>query len=90
MGQIIKQKIFLKEYTEELNRNVKSHNITAYHSDKFDYDATRVFHTQVERQDDLLDIMMPYATPDGDFQAARILFDAFPNITREQAQYPPF
>ncbi len=86
----MRQKTFFKEYTEELNRNVKSNDISAYHADKFDYDTTRIFNTQIDRREDMLELMMPYASPDGDFEAARILFETFPNLTREQAQYTPF
>ena len=86
----MKQKMFLKEYTDKLHENVKKHNISAYRSDGFDYDMDCIFKSTVDRPDDLLQQMMPYATSEGDFMAAKILFEAFPMLTREQAQYRPF
>lgn len=86
----MKQKMFLKDYTERLHGDVKNHDISAYRADGFEYDAECLFNSSVERPDDLLQQMMPYATSEGDFMAAKILFEAFPDLTREQAQYRPF
>lgn len=86
----MKQFIFLKDYTEELHNNVRQKILTAYHSDKFDYDTDAVFSTNIERRDDLLQILLSHATPQEDYNAAIALYESFSNLTREQACYTPF
>lgn len=86
----MKQLIFRKDYTEELYKNIKQNNISAYHVDKFDYNEDAMFCIEIERRDDLLDVMLQYATPQQDYDAAITLYETFPNLTREQAYYLPF
>ena len=86
----MKQYIFQKDYTEDLYKKVKQKDFTAYHADKFDYNEDATFSIEIERRDDLLDVMLQYATPQQDYDAAIALFEAFPNLTREQAYYSPF
>ena len=86
----MKQKIFLKEYTEELRKNVKAGNIEDYQKNSFNYNNEAEFETDIERRDDLLEQMMKYATSEGDIEAAILLYESFPNLTREQACYQPF
>lgn len=86
----MKQFIFQKDYTEELYKKVKQRDYAAYHADKFDYNENASFSIEIDRRDDLLDVMLQYATPQQDYDAAIALFEAFPNLTREQAYYAPF
>ncbi len=86
----MKQKIFLKEYTDELFQKVKQNDISAYHIDKFDYNDEATFEINTEATNNLLDYLMQHATPKGDYEAAIALYEAFPNLTREQACYKPF
>lgn len=86
----MRQLIFLKDYTEELYNKVRERDFTAYHADKFDYDKEATFATNIERRDDLLQIMLQHTMPQDDINAAISLFEAFPSLTREQASYAPF
>jgi hypothetical protein len=86
----MKQFIFQKDYTDALYKKVKQNDFSAYHIDKFDYDKEATFSTDIERRDDLLTEMLKYATPQQDYEAAITLFEAFPDLTREQATYLPF
>ncbi len=86
----MKQQIFLKDYTEDLYKNIKQNHFSAYHADKFDYNEDATFSIEIERPDGLLDIMMENASPERDYNAAIALYEAFPNLTREQAYYAPF
>lgn len=86
----MKQFIFQKDYIEELFNKVKKNDISAYHIDRFDYNEDASFSIEIDRRDDLLDELMKYATPQNDYEAAIVLFEAFPNLTREQAYYMPF
>lgn len=84
------QKIFLKDYTDELRKKVNQNDMSAYHVDKFDYNEEATFSTLIERRDDLAEQMLKHVTPQGDYDAAIILFESFPDLTREQASYDPF
>ena len=86
----MKQFIFQKDYTEELYNKVKQRDYAAYHADKFDYNEDASFSIEIDRRDDLLDVMLQYATPQQDYDAAIALCEAFPTLTREQAYYAPF
>ena len=86
----MKQYIFQKDYTDDLYNKVKQKDFAAYHVDKFDYNQDATFSIEIERPDNLLEIMLQYATPQQDYDAAIALFEAFPNLTREQAYYAPF
>lgn len=84
------QKIFNKDYTESLHANVKQDDTTAYRNDKFEFDQEASFETDIDRRDDLLAEMLRYATAQNDYEAAITLYEAFPNLNREQACYAPF
>ncbi len=84
------QKIFYKDYTESLYDKVKVGDTGAYHQDRFDYDEAACFETDIERRDDLLDDMLQHASAQNDYEAAIALYEAFPNLNREQACYEPF
>lgn len=86
----MKQNIFRKEYTEELLKNVKQDAIEAYHKDHFEYNDEAVFSTNIERPDELLDVLLENAVPERDYEAAIALYEAFPDLSREQAYYAPF
>ena len=87
----MKQKIFLKDYVSEfLKKNVDNGDISSYQKDKFIFDENATFSTEMERSDDLLEVMLKHATPEGDYEAAIALYEAFPELTLEQAQYAPF
>ncbi len=86
----MKQKIFLKDYTDELYFKIKQKDFSAYHVDKFDYNEEATFEINIETTNNLLNFMMQHATPNGDYEAGIALYEAFPNLTREQACYRPF
>lgn len=86
----MKQLIFRKDYVEELSKKIKNNDTEAYKIDKFEYNEEATFATDIERRDDLLDVMLKNATPEGDYEAAIALYEAFPNLTLEQAYYAPF
>ena len=86
----MRQFIFQKDYTEELLKKIKQNDFSAYHVDKFDYCEDATFSIEIDRRDDLLDAMLQYATPQSDYEAAITIFEAFPDLTREQANYLPF
>lgn len=84
------QKIFNKDFTETLHKNVKQDNTAAYLQDKFDCDLEASFETNIERRDDLLLEMLKYANASNDYEAAITLYEAFQSLNREQACYAPF
>lgn len=84
------QKIFEKDYVEELIKNIKADKISAYKKDAFDYNEDASFEIGLERRDDLLNELMKNATPEKDIEAAILIYEAFPDLTREQACYSPF
>ncbi len=84
------QYIFQKDYVAELKKAAKGGNISAYKKDVFDYNKDAAFSGNVERDDELLKKMLQYTTPGNDYLAAKTLFEAFPNLNREQASYEPF
>ncbi len=84
------QKIFLKDYTEQLKQDARSGNLENYGKDQFTYDEEKIFSTNIERSDDLLNSMLKYATPQDDYNAAIVLYEAFEHLSREQASYEPF
>lgn len=86
----MKQKTFRKKYADELRDKVKNHNIAAYRADGFDYDDEKAFETGKERPDNLPEVLMRYASPNKDFEAAIALYEAFSDLTLEQASYVPF
>ena len=86
----MKQQIFLKDYTEELYKKVKQNDLSSYYDDRFDYNEDATFSIEIERPDNLLDVMTQHSSPEGDCNAAIALYEAFPNLTREQAYYAPF
>ena len=86
----MEQFIFQKDYCEELRKNIKNGNISAYGVDSFDYNKDASFKIGIDRNDNLLETMLNSANPTGDYDAAIALYEAFPNLTREQANYEPF
>lgn len=84
------QYIFQKDYVAELKKAVQDGNISAYKKDAFEYNKDAAFPGNVERDDALLKKMLQYTKPSDDYQAAKILYEAFPNLNREQASYDPF
>lgn len=86
----MEQLIFQKEYTEQLKEQVKKGDISAYGEKEFKFDSERCFTTNIERRDDLGEEMLKYASPQNDFEAAITLYEAFPNLSLEQASYDPF
>jgi hypothetical protein len=86
----MRQLIFRKDYVEELRQKVKNNDVSLYHCDAFEYNNEATFATNIERRDDLLQIMLENAVPEKDYEAAIALYEAFPNLTLEQAYYDPF
>ena len=84
------QYIFQKDYVAELKKAVKEGSISAYKKDLFDYNKDAAFPGNVDRDDSLLTEMLKYTKPSDDFMAGRVLYEAFPDLNREQASYEPF
>lgn len=81
---------FQKDYYENLRKNVKEGRVDAYGKDKFDYDPNAIISTNLAYDDELLEKMLDCATPDKDYEAAVILYEALPKLSRIQANYRPF
>lgn len=86
----MEQYTFTKDYTDTLRNNVKNGDISAYGNEAFEYDQQQCFSTGITRRDDLLQQMLQYANAQNDYEAAIILYEAFPNLDRIQATYDPF
>lgn len=84
------QYIFQKDYVAELKKAVKEGNISAYKKDAFDYNKDAAFPGNVNRDDALLTNMLQYTKPSDDYMAGKVLYEAFPNLNREQGSYEPF
>ena len=84
------QYIFQKDYVSELKKAVKEGNISAYKKDTFDYNKDAAFPGNVNRDDALLTNMLQYTKPSDDYMAGKVLYEAFPNLNREQGSYEPF
>ena len=54
----MKQLIFRKDYVEVLSKKIKNNDTEAYKIDKFEYNEDATFATDIERRDDLLDVML--------------------------------
>lgn len=86
----MRQSIFLKDYTATLREAVKSGDISAYGEHDFKFDPECCFETNIERSGDLGEKLLQYTNPQDDYKAAKLLYEAFPNLTPEQASYDPF
>lgn len=90
ISYMTQQYIFQKDYTEDLHSKVKNGDSSSYHANTFDYNQDASFPIELNRRDDLLAEMLKYTSPQQDYEAAIILFEAFPNLNRIQASYSPF
>ena len=87
----MEQFIFQKDYVTELkNAVMKKEAISAYEQHGFTYNQDAAYSINLNRDDSLLESMMKYATPEHDYDAAITIYEAFPNLNREQACYEPF
>lgn len=86
----MKQFIFNKQYTEDLKKNVKEGNISAYGIDSFEFDPDARFQLQNDAPEGLLNILLENATPSEDYNAAIALYENYEWLNREQASYDPF
>lgn len=86
----MEQLIFYKDYVKKLSESVKNGDISAYGQQEFQYNRDATLNTNIHRDDDLLKTMIQHASPSHDYEAAIALYEAFPNLNREQACYEPF
>ena len=86
----MEQYIFQKDYVAALKQSVKDGIIDAYGDKSFTYNKDAAFSINLDRDDKLLDKMVQHTTPAEDYEAAIALYEAFPDLTREQACYEPF
>jgi len=83
------QKIFKDSYAAELLQNVKNGNVDAYKAESFVYDESKLVAIPlIDQPVGLLNKMNP--DPSRDFESAKALFEAYPNLSLLQASHDAF
>ena len=88
----MKQKVFTKRFAEELVANLQG-NIALYRNDVFEVSLENIVESNVDVINEHLAEDMEAHTSSvarEEFEAAKILFEAFPNLTPLQASHKPF
>lgn len=88
----MKQKIFTKSFADKLPAELQS-NIALYRNDVFEVRPENIIESNIDVLDENLAAHMEEHTSSvarEEFEAAKILFEAYPNLTPLQASHKPF
>lgn len=88
----MKQKIFTLSYADELAANLMD-NIALYRNETFEVDVNNIVESKIEVLNENLAANMEEhisSMANEELKAAKILFEAFPNLTPLQASHKPF
>ena len=88
----MKQKIFTKEFAENLSNNILG-NIALYRNDVFEVRPENIIESTIDViNENLAENMEAHISSVAreEFEAAKILFEAFPDLTPLQASHKPF